>query len=186
MPKTVAIDTDFLNHLIDIKNHSNVYELIVRFFKELDFIIYMHPLVFMHEKSPISNIIFDKLFDENIILVPDMNDILSAKTGGKLMYENMVTQIYSAFVGKQYPDEDVFNTWRRGMNLGEVHTAALCVFFDFEYLLSDDNDVVKHLSDIIKRETQATVNILNREMCGEIIKDSDSFSRRERRLLTHI
>ena len=58
MPKLAAIDNDFLSHLMNIKDHEDVYELIVRFFSALDLKVIMHPLLRLHEKN--LSLIFSK------------------------------------------------------------------------------------------------------------------------------
>jgi len=185
MPKRAAIDTDFLNHLAGIRDIDDVYALIVRFFCAMDVKVIMHPLVYKHEKSPTSNPIIDKLFTEGIITVPTMQDILEAKPGGRLMYEGMVTQVYGDYTGKKYPLSDVCSGWQKGCSLGEVHSVVMCVFLDCEYLFSDDMDAVRHLCKIMKMQTQTSVDVLNRKMCGEKIKGSDIITGKERRLLSY-
>ena len=185
MPKRAAIDTDFLTHLAGIRNIDDVYALIVRFFIAMDVEVIMHPLVYEHEKSPTANPIIDKLFAEGIILVPALQDILDAKPGGRLMYEGMVMQMYGDYTGKKYPLSDVCSGWQKGCSLGEVHSAVMCVFLGCEYLFSDDMGAVRHMSRIIKVQTQTSVETLSRKMCGEMIKGSDIISGKERRLLSY-
>ena len=184
MPKRAAIDTDYLSHLTAIRDYNDVFELIVRFFAELDVEVLMHPLVDEFEKSPTPNLVLDKLLSEGIITLPTMTDILRAKPGGNLLYEGMVAQIYGDFTGKRYPMSNMYSNWPRGQSLGEVHTAAMCVLLDCKYLFSDDTDAVRFLSRIIKSQTQATVEILNRKMSVERLIGSALISRRERRLIS--
>ena len=185
MPKRAAIDTDYLSHLTAIRDYNDVFELIVRFFTALDVEVLMHPLVGEFEKSPTPNPVLDKLFSEGIITLPAMTDILCAKPGGKLLYEGMVSQIYGDFTGIRYPLGNMYSNWPKRQSFGEVHTATMCVLLDCKYLFSDDTGAVRHLSRIIKSQTQATVEILNRKMSVERLVDSALISRKERRLISY-
>ena len=76
MPDYAAIDNDFLNHLVDMKDMGDAYDLILRFFHGLDFTVVMHPLIRKNEKNPNNNTLEDKLFSEGVITVPELSDAL--------------------------------------------------------------------------------------------------------------
>ena len=101
------------------------------------------------------------------------------------MYEGMVTQIYGDYTGMMYPLSDVCSGWQKGCSLGEVHSAVMCVFLGCEYLFTDDKVAVRHLGKVIKGQTQASVQIVNRRMCAEIIIGSNIVSGKERRLISY-
>ena len=185
MQEFAAIDSDFLSHLVDINDTGDAYDLIVRFFGELDFTVVMHPLVRKYEINPNKSTLEDKLFSEGVITVPELADIWSNKPGGKRFYEIMVKEMYTRFTGQQYPCTDVCSEWKKQDDLGEIHTAAMCVFMGYGYLLSDDKSVVKKLGGVISRVTQASVQILNRDLCCDILKSRGLMKSNERNRLCH-
>ena len=62
----------------------------------------------------------------------------------------------------------------------------MCVFMGCDYFLSDDKTVVRHMGKMIRNQTQTPVEVLDRKMCIDKIKDSEIISRDERRALGHV
>ena len=185
MPKTAVIDNDFLNNLIDLRNHNDAYDIIVQFFAALDYKIVMHPLVFKHEKNPIYYPLMDRLFNEKVITVPELSELWSNISGGKTFYELMVKKVYSEFTGKQYPCHDVCGDWKKQDSLGEVHSVVMCIYMDCECFLSDDGEAVKYLGNATESATQKAVLIYDRQKCCDILKASGALNHNVLNIIGH-
>ena len=186
MPKPAVIDNDFLSHLGDLNNHSNAFDIILKFFTELDYKVFMHPFVYKYEMHPdLNNPLVMKLFEEGVITVPDLSEVLNGKSGGKTYYELIVKKIYKEFTGKAFPSIKVCDEWKSRVSLGEAHSAAMCVFMDCNYLLSDDNDAVRYLGKVTKRATQKFIHVYNRQDCCDFLRKSGKMSRKELKLIGH-
>jgi len=180
-----VIDTDFLNHLGELNNHDNAFDLIVRFFNALNYKVFMHPLVYKHEKKPGKNPLVERLFDEGIITVSDFLDVVVNNPVEKKQYEFVVRQVYSYFSGSDFPEIDLFTQWKKNADFGEVHSAAMCILLDCDYLLSDDNKVIRHIGGITKRVAQKFINVYDRKHCCDIVKETGLMNRMELRILRH-
>ena len=186
MPKMAVIDTDFLNHLGELDNHDNAFDLIVRFFDALNYKVLIHPLVYKHEKKPGTNPLVERLFDEGIITVSEFFTALEKKPIYKDHYDLVTRQIYKEFTGKEFPVIDIFTEWKKEEDFGEVHSAAMCVILDYDYLLSDDNETVKHMGNTTKRITQKYINVYNRQQCCDFVRATGLMTRNELRPLAHV
>jgi len=185
MPKIAVIDNDFLNHLTELKNREDAFELINQFFTALDYRVVMHPLVYLHEKNPNPNPIMERLFQDGVISVMELSEIWAGKPGGQSYYETMVKQIYNTFTGKSYPCKSVCTEWKKQNSLGEVHSASMCIFIDCEYLLSDDNHAVQYLGDATKRATQKSILVYNRQQCCDSLKTIGALNHRALNAISH-
>jgi hypothetical protein len=56
---------------------------------------------------------------------------------------------------------------------------------EYNYLLTDDKDAVKNLGAAVTRATQSSVNVLNREMCCNILKAAGVLNHNERKRLSY-
>lgn len=173
MPKAVAIDNDFINHLLEIKSHPDVISLISNFFLDLDVQPYMHQFVYEKEYLICKNEIKNKVFENNIVSVALIEMFLS-KPERKTYYEILVRTIYRGFMGEEYPCEDVLSEWKAQHSLGEVHTVAMCELMGWDCFLSDDNGVASELSQVISEKLTTPICIYNRQLCCKQIKEKKS------------
>lgn len=185
MPKMAVIDNDFLDHLGELRNHDDAFDLIVKFFDALDYKVYIHPLVYKFEKKPGNNPLIERLFNEDVIIVSDFFDVLETKPTDKSRYELIVKQVYREFTGKTFPVNDLYNEWKRHDDLGEVYSAAMCVVLECDYLLSDDNKAIKYIGNITKRVAQKFINVYSRQQCCDLLKADGLMSRKELKLIGH-
>jgi hypothetical protein len=185
MPKIAVIDTDFLNHLSELNNHDNAFDLIVRFFDALNYKVLIHPLVHKHEKKPGANPLVKRLFAEGIVTVSDFLDAVVNDSIEKKQYEFVVRQVYRYFTGSDFPNIDLFTQWKKNDDFGEVHSAAMCVTLGCDYLLSDDKKVIRHIGGITKRVAQKFIHVYDRKQCCDIVKESGLMNHKELKLLKH-
>lgn len=188
--QVAAIDNDFLNHLLEIKEHSNLPDLIRRFFAALQVRAVMHPLVLQNEANVVSSPIKDMLFAHGVISEVDLNSQLFCDEGKKRYYAMLIMTIYKDFTGEEYPCPDVINGWISQKSLGEVHTVVMCALLYFDCFLSDDRDAAKYLQGIVDRRLNWKVNIYNRQNRCEYIRTlppelKSNLSRNELRMLSH-
>ena len=183
MSEKAAIDNDFLNHLLEIKRHSDLPGLIRRFFKALDVSVFMHPLVYNREALIVPNSVRDALVDDSTISIPAISDIWENQNGGKTYYEMMVRGIYKDFTGNEYPCADFFCDWKAGKSLGEVHTVVACAFIMCDCFLSDDRGAARELQGIVLRTLNHPINIYNRENRCDILYNKAPSERQD--LTTH-
>ena len=186
----VAIDTYFLDHLVTIQRHENIYDLICRFFQALGVSPNMHPLVYEKEIAFKQNAVSKKLFDNNLVCVPTFQEIWQGNAGGKRYYELMVAQIYNDFMGTAYPCADICADWKAQMSLGEVHTVVMCAFLLWDCFLSDDGDAQKNLSGILNNRMTHPINIYSRgnrcdSLKGKVPEDRCGLTSKELKLLGH-
>lgn len=161
MPGKAAIDNDFLNHLLEIKNHPDLPDLIRRFFIALDVSVFMHPFVYKCEAIVITNKVRDILVEDRTISIPELSDIWDNKDGGKMYYEMMVRGIYKDFTGNEYPCNNMFEQWVARQSLGEVHTVVACAFVMSDCFLSDDRGA-SELQTIVFNRFNRPVHVYNR------------------------
>lgn len=164
-----AIDNDFLQHLLEIKKSTDLIGLIKRFFSALGVSVSMHPLVYKHEASVISNKNREKLFDEETISVVPL-DRLWNEDGGREYYFIMVKDLYKRFTGKEYPCQEDENSWKARESLGEVHTVVMCKMMSYHCFLSDDRDAISILQRIINQRWSHPITIHNRKDRCEYLK----------------
>ena len=170
MTRPVSIDYDFLNHLVEIKNHKDPYNLILLFFKALEVAPEMHPLVHEREARPYMGKLALCLFDSGIISVPELSAIWRSQPGGQRYYEIMVRKVYKDFMGEEYPCPRVCIDWKTQSSLGEVHTVVMCAFLKQDCFLSDDKRAARDLGKIVRKILMEPVNILNRVDCCNYLK----------------
>lgn len=173
MPEQVAIDNDFLQHLLGITSYpkaEDLYQAICRFFSALDVSPAMHPLVYEKETCDSLNDVGKKLFDDGIVGVESFQTFLSGDAVKRQYYETMVQAIYQDFMGVPYPCKDMFNEWQCQKSLGEVHTVVMCVFLGWNCFLSDDKDVARDLGGIVHSRMTHPINVYNRQACCERLK----------------
>lgn len=190
MLEKVAIDTDFLDHLVTIQRHEDVYDLICRFFQALGVAPNMHPLVFENEIAVKDNQISKKLFENHIVCVPTFQEICQGIAGGKRYYEQMLAQIYYDFMGTDYPCADICTDWKAQKSLGEVHTVVMCAFLLWDCFLSDDGVAQKNLSGILYNRMTHPINIYSRgnrcdSLKGKVPVDRCGLTSKELKLLGH-
>lgn len=170
--KKVAIDNDFLDHLLKIKgsrrnplDEAALTDLIGRFFVAQELSPVMHSMVYEHEALVFKNAVRDKLTQEGILSIIPLGDILKTKEGGETYYAMMVREIYREFTGKPYPCKNVFQDWKSRMSLGEIHTVVMCAFLHYDCFLSDDSEAAKKLPGIVKRRLNHPISIDTRNAC---------------------
>lgn len=176
--KRVAIDNDFLSHLLEIKKHPDLPGLISSFFEALSVFPVMHPLVFEREAKVFPNKTRDVLFDRGIISSENLIDILKAQNGGEQYYSMMVRDIYRQFKGKDFPCNNPMTDWVAGQSLGEVHTVVMCAFLLYDCFLSDDGDAACKLQGIVNRRLNWKINIYSRRDRCELLRTKDKANRR--------
>lgn len=184
----VAIDNDFLGHLIDIKGRPDLLNLIIEFFNVMGVSPEMHPLVYTEECVPNQKAITKNLFEDGVVKVSNF-DIITSDPSRKMFYEMQVKKVYRSFMGVEYPCSNVCNDWKSRMSLGEVHTTVFCVMVGYDCFLSDDNDVASKLSSIINRIMSKPIQVKNRLACCEYIRQLPSgthnLKRNDLRALAH-
>ncbi|MCL2627855.1 MAG: hypothetical protein FWD44_04060 [Oscillospiraceae bacterium] len=185
MKKMAVIDNDFLNHLVELNNRKDAFELIETFFGALEYKVVMHPLVFKYEKSPISNNLMEKLFNEQLICVPELSEIWTNLPTGQIYYNAMVKQIYYEFTGNPYPCSDVCGDWKKQESLGEIHSAAMCASLNYDVFLSDDNAAVRYLSKAVETAAQKTLIVYNRQQCCDILKEAGLLNHKILNIISH-
>lgn len=168
--KTVAaIDSDFLNHLLDIKNSKDVVDLIRRFFNALEVTVTMHPLVYKNEVqfAPRKNI-RDRLIEDSIISITEKDRFLGER---KRYYFMQVREIYKDYMNEEYPCPLDENSWVSGKSLGEVHTVVMCHILSYLCFLSDDKGA-KQLQNIVNERYLHPFTVYNRKDGCNIIKSN--------------
>ena len=173
----VAIDNDFLVHLLDIKKHPDLEQLIKRFFAALQVQVSMHPMVYQYETAILKNPLCAKLLADSTISIVQLDAIWAGKPGGKRYYSMMVQEIYKDFTGKKYPLPDVLGNWKAQCSLGEVHTVVMCAFLLWDCFLSDDNEAASKLQVIVQNKLNWEVNIFSRKNRCESLKIVDPSQR---------
>jgi len=138
-----------------------------------------------NEQNPNSNPICERLFDEGIIQTPEMSDVWKNIPDGQVYYEMLVKSIYRGFTGDEYPYKSVLSGWKKQDDFGEVHSAAMYLCMNCDYLLSDDMNVVRHLSSTALRAVQKHINVLNRDKCYEKLVGKGLISRKILNALCH-
>lgn len=159
----VAIDNDFLNHLLEIRMYPQLDQLIKRFFAALQVSVSMHRMVYDHEAKVVENSLRDSLVADNTLSVVELDTIWNCNPSKKAYYKMIVQAIYKDFTGMQYPCDNFFEDWRAQCSLGEVHTVAMCALLMWDCFLSDDKKAASKLQEIVSRRLNWTVNIYSRE-----------------------
>lgn len=167
----VAIDNDFLNHLLGIKNHTDLEQLIKRFFAALQVRVSMHRMVYDHEAIVINNPLRDILVADSTIAIVELESIWNGIPSKKTYYEMIIKEIYKDFTGIEYPCRNVFEDWKAHCSLGEVHTVVMCALLTWDCFLSDDKEAASKLQAIAIRKLNWTVNIYSREKCCAYLKE---------------
>lgn len=184
--QTAVVDTDFLNHLVEIRKPPDyVHTLICDFFDALRVRPVIHPLLFKYE-VPSGQVSISKLFSEKIFeVVPFVEFLGNVNDPRRRYYAMQIAEIYKEFKGCSCPVSDVFCHWEKKASLGEVHCVVMCFFLNCPLFLSDDKDA-QRLSAILKRKTQYPIVIYNRQDAGETLKAHGcSFGHTQLNLLTH-
>lgn len=167
----VAIDNDFLNHLLGIKNHTDLEHLIKRFFVALQVRVSMHRMVYDHEAIVLKNSLRDSLIADSTISIVELDSIWNGISSKKKYYEIIVKEIYKDFTGIEYPCNNFFNDWKAQSSLGEVHTVVMCALLTWDCFLSDDKQAASKLQVIASRKLNWPVNIYSRANCCAYLKD---------------
>lgn len=181
-----VIDTDFLLHILEIRN-IDPYCLFCKVFQAVGQVPIMHTLVYRHE-VPQQDAIVKKLIEEPVIDVIEFDNFLETPDQ-KLYYEIVLDQLYANYTGQSIKKliTDVFSDWPRQNSLGEMHSLTMCLIIGCAMFCSDDNDSKRiiqcagnSITDISK------VLVFNRKDLGEKlrIEHGDKFNREEIRLLT--
>ena len=189
MSGRAAIDNDFLNHLLDIKNSTDLSELIRKFFKALHVSVFMHQFVYEREAIIVENSTREALVLDNTIEIIQVADTWKNIPGGKEYYSMMVQEIYKSFTGKEYPCA-MFNDWRAGYSLGEVHTVVACAFIMCDCFLSDDRGAATYLQGIVQRKLNHPIHIYNRQNRCEFIRslapaEREGLTSHELKMISH-
>lgn len=188
MTNNVAIDNDFLSHLVEIKGRTELFEFIVRFFIAMGISPEMHPLVHAKEVTPNQSALALRLFSEKVISISDFDSIKNNPTK-KTYYEMQVKQVYYDFMGTEYPCKDVCEDWQSRKSLGEVHKVVFCATVGYDCFLSDDKDAAKKLGEIILNRMSKPVEVKNRQDCHEYIKNhrqgQHNLNREDLRVIAH-
>ena len=171
MTKNVAIDNDFLSHLVNITGVENLYALIIDFFKEMNVSPEMHPLVYDNEARAYQKELAAQLFTDGIVNInkSDFNQIKN-DSSKKRVYEIQIKQVYKDFMGTIYPCKNICEEWMSRKSLGEVHTVVFCATIGYDCFLSDDKDAAQKLGKIIKNRMIKSVEVKNRQDCCNYIK----------------
>ena len=169
MSVRAAIDNDFLNHLLEIKNSDDLPELIRKFFRALKVSVFMHQFVYEREAIIMRDTTRETLVSDNTIEIVKVGDTWKNISGGREYYSMMVKEIYKSFTGKDYPCS-MFDEWKAGCSLGEVHTVVACAFIMCDCFLSDDHGAATYLSGIVQRKLNHPINIYNRQNRCEYIR----------------
>jgi hypothetical protein len=140
----------------------------------------MHELVHKHEViAPTTTI--QAIFDNKIVHILEFIAALSLEE--KEYYKMIVSELYNRFRGSSFPVNNILSDWKAGESLGEVHSIAMCVFFEYDMFLSDDHES-KALSHIAKEAFSGIPNIrtFNRQ---DALKEINNLSRKQKRALGH-
>jgi len=180
--QVVAIDTDFLLHLTEMKDCDQV-ELSCRFFDALNFSPVISEFLHANELEPLSKIV--ELFLKSKVL--QVHYFVSGlNPGEKIYYENLVKDFYFRLNGVEYPFSTVFSEWRRGCNFGEVHSVAMCMLLQISVFLSDDSDS-KKIGIIVEdcAGENHRIKVLTRADAVAILTKDGRINRADRQKLTH-
>ncbi len=159
------LDTDFLNHLLQIKNSTIGQQEIQLFFSHIPQEITVHPLVYEREMFQYHN---SFLFQNSIVKVASREEILGNKDR-ELYYQKVFDDLYRDFKGEANPYQDIWSQWKAKESLGELHCITTCFLCDCNLFLSDDGDaklIMKHLAS----KGRGTFLVKNRSMVIEEIK----------------
>lgn len=186
---SVAVDTDFVNHMVETKISD---EEICRYWKlaldELSLTAIVHPMVLQHEfMLPLSASV-QKLFDEHVVSKVDFTDIFQGDREKEAYYIFLVKELYFHLKSISYPipEQRILIEWKRKQSLGEIHSVAMCLVCGCGLFLSDDNDS-KHLRRIIEQNMLGVIEVYSREEFFEHHSKNSSvrIPRKVRRSLTH-
>ena len=190
MVKEVAIDNDFVNHLVEIDYEQDALEkLLLNYFGELSYLPIMHELVFQHEvingadtNNKIRVIacfekgIFDRKRLDTFLYTSDRRDY----------YISVFEELYRDFKGLlPMPKDSILNSWHSNCSFGEVHTISMCCLLECDVFLSDDSDS-KRLATILEDKFAFSINVYNRsDTVEEIKRIGTSLNKFERKLIKH-
>lgn len=185
--KTVAIDTDFINHIVETKSTIEEIENILKeLFSYLQMNPIIHPLVYENEID-IKNKKIKHLFDNNIIVKVEFSEFINEEAG-KIYYIYLVREFFNVLLGEslEFTDEEIFSKWIRKKSLGEIHSISMCIMCNSNIFLSDDNDS-KQLKNYIEQKGIGKITVYNRSELMEEYKSAGgtAIPRTQRRHLTH-
>jgi len=179
--QTVAVDTDVLYHLAEMKDCMQL-DLTGRFFQELEYSPIMNERLCEHELENAPETVTE-FFKSDIVQKSKFIDKL--KPSERRYYERVVKDIYKRLKGTDYPHESVFKGWTKGKSFGEVHSIAMCLLFQICIFLSDDSDSKK-----IERFVNSSMGVGNKiivltrkDAAANLPKSA--FNRKERQKLTY-
>jgi len=180
--QTVAVDTDFILHLAEMKNCDPI-SLARRFFEALRFSPVLNETLFVHELEPLSATV-QLFFEQEIIhVLYFIGDLTNEK---RVYFERVVRDIYYRLKGDQYPLSSVFSGWEKKSSFGEIHSVAMCILMQLHIFLSDDKDS-KIIERIVRNSMgrNSSVTVLTRADAVGIIPEDSSLSRAEKRKIGH-
>lgn len=186
--KTVAVDTDFINHIADTK--MDIEDIITNVKKMLDaftMIAVVHPLVYENEIDK-SNVRLNKMFDQKVVEILKLSDIFTGDATEIQYYTFLVKEFYFSLLGEQLPfsDNEVLTKWIKMRSLGEIHSVSMCLLCGTSVFLSDDKGS-KELKRIVEQKNLGEIQVYNRIELREIYinKGDSGISRTNLRKLTH-
>ena len=186
--KTVAVDTDFINHIADTRmNIDDIIENIKKLLEHFDVVAVIHPLVYQHEIDT-SNTRLAKMFSEEVVHILELSDIFTGDPGERQYYIYLVREFYNSLRGESlsFSDDQIFTSWIRMRSLGEIHSVSMCLICGTGVFLSDDGDS-KKLKTIVQQRQLGEIYVYNREEMKDEYRNTggSSVSRKVLHKLTH-
>lgn len=185
---SAVIDTDFIIKLSEIRRTIEEIHNIVRMvFTSLSLGVLMHPMVFEHEIQPTDRKVMS-FFQNGIVGKPLLEDILQSDPVREAYYEYVMPELYKALHGCDIPlssEVTVFDYWRSGESLGELHSLTMCLLCGCGIFLSDDNDS-KILREIIRQKALGQIQVYNRQETLDTCSAGGlNLSRSDKRAFSH-
>lgn len=169
--KSVAIDNDFLQKSLEMhRDEERIIQILSALFACLEREPIIHPLVLQHEVLRTG--LAEKIFAQHIIDCPVWEDIHQNDANKMLFYGVVVSELYYKLLGLKLDmgKETVFTYWKRGSNLGEIHSVAMCLLCGCGMFLSDDGDSQK-LRQILQDYFNTNIAVYTRQDVSDIARE---------------
>ncbi len=148
----------------------------------------VHPLV--HENEVLkNNSIINRFFNENIIQLPNIEDVYQSDEIKKYHYISSLYDLYRSYFGidLDIPEENIFSAWKKNCSLGELHSLATCLVCGCRMFLSDDKDS-KKIEKLIESKLHKKIQVLCRKEAFNNLPEEEKrkIPGTERKKLSHI
>lgn len=165
--KRVVVDTDYFNFITMNLKESGLF---LKVMKELQYEPVMHEFVYTQELH--ENSFVKKLVDDGSLIRIGFDSLRNTPEKSN-EYSRLFSYAYYEMNGKKFDNQAKIESYHHEKeNLGEIHSAILAWFMDYDYLMSNDSgaktfiesklNTLKHSIHVIDIEETFT-SCLNKE-----------------------